>query len=117
MSIVESTNPSTTKDMPATAEKKADDGETKSPDPHNETTVSEISADITLDSVKDHTGTQVSETVNTDGKSTLTTKVERVEQSSASGDAGTNVVIKTTTITTNIAQSEVVNGEADGELT
>ena len=26
-----------------------------STDPHNETTVSEISADITLDSVKDHT--------------------------------------------------------------
>merc|ERR1711953_816518 len=77
---------------------------TKSPvhgaDPHNETTVSEISADITIDSVKDHTMSQQqldSTMTSTTSKSSIT------------------AVKTTTTIAEEPEPSEPATAETNGE--
>ncbi len=100
----------------ATSQPKASPG---GGDQHNETTVSEVSADITLDSVKDHTQAASATTSTSSMMSrtqqqkvaTTTTTTESTNSTSAEDGGQTETTERVTVVTTTVQSHTAVNGE------
>lgn len=84
-------------------------------DVHNETVVSEISADITLDSVKDHTQQIVETSVSEASSANRVERTEVTKVTTTSSSSVTTEVIKATKETKAEEKAVVVNGNTSEE--